>query len=297
LAKIAAKLRQALAERAARGAPGATAAHVLAEGAGWRVSDVVCTSGPRDRPFEERHADVGIAIVAAGTFEYRSGAGRDLMTPGSLLLGNAQQGFECAHDHGAGDRCLSFQFDPEYFARVSADAGGPSRFSANRLPPLPPLSGVIARALAGLAAGTAVAWEEIGVELVAQIADVVGTRPAADGGAPTPSAVARVARVVRGIERHPDDENTLGSLAREAGLSPYHFLRTFESVTGVTPHQYVLRTRLREAAVRLALEPARVLHVALDSGFGDVSNFNRAFRAEFGLSPRAFRATIPTHVR
>jgi AraC family transcriptional regulator len=72
-------------------------------------------------------------------------------------------------------------------------------------------------------------------------------------------------------------------------LSPYHFLRTFESLTGVTPHQYVLRTRLREAASRLAAETGRVLDVALDCGFGDVSNFNRAFRAEFGASPRQYR--------
>jgi AraC family transcriptional regulator len=66
-------------------------------------------------------------------------------------------------------------------------------------------------------------------------------------------------------------------------------LRTFEYVVGVTPHQYVLRARLREAAMRLADERGRVLDVAFDCGFGDVSNFNRAFRAEFGANPRAFR--------
>jgi len=57
----------------------------------------------------------------------------------------------------------------------------------------------------------------------------------------------------------------------------------------VTPHQYVLRARLREAAMRLAVEHARVIDIALDCGFGDVSNFNRAFRAEFGVSPRVYR--------
>ena len=81
----------------------------------------------------------------------------------------------------------------------------------------------------------------------------------------------------------------MGDLAREAGLSPYHFLRTFERITGVTPHQYVLRARLREAAIRLVAEPGNVLDIALDCGFGDVSNFNRAFRTEFGVSPRAYR--------
>ena len=41
--------------------------------------------------------------------------------------------------------------------------------------------------------------------------------------------------------------------------------------------------------MRLAEEPARILDIALDCGFGDVSNFNRAFRAEFGVTPRAYR--------
>ncbi len=58
---------------------------------------------------------------------------------------------------------------------------------------------------------------------------------------------------------------------------------------GITPHQYVLRARLRDAANRLVGESDKVLDVAFDSGFGDVSNFNRAFRTEFGVSPRGFR--------
>jgi AraC family transcriptional regulator len=78
-------------------------------------------------------------------------------------------------------------------------------------------------------------------------------------------------------------------MAEEARLSPYHFLRTFEVVAGLTPHQYVMRMRLRRAAVRLVQAQASVLDIAFDCGFGDVSNFNRSFRAEFGMSPRAFR--------
>jgi AraC-like DNA-binding protein len=46
---------------------------------------------------------------------------------------------------------------------------------------------------------------------------------------------------------------------------------------------------LREAAKRLVEEEGTVLDIALDCGFGDVSNFNRAFRTEFGRSPLSFR--------
>ena len=280
-----------MARHAVNDVPGHTTARILAQGNGWTVSDVVCTSGPQDRPFEERHAGFSIAIVAAGSFQYRSWAGCELMTPGSLLLGSARQCFECEHKHGAGDRCLSFGYTPEYFESFAADAGicdAKSHFRTLRLPPLRALSPLIARACAGLVGSVHVPWEEISVKLAAQTVQLVGGPLSTPGDAP-PSAVARVTRTVRMIERRPDLGLTLGSLAREAGLSPYHFLRTFERLTGVTPHQYVLRARLREAAMRLAVEPARVLDIALDSGFGDVSNFNHAFRAEFGVSPRVYR--------
>jgi AraC family transcriptional regulator len=293
LAKIAAAVDRALAERARRGTPGHAVARVVARGEGWRVEDVLCTSGPRDRPFEERHLRVGIAIVAAGSFVYRSAAGAQLMTPGSLLLGNAGQHFECAHDHAAGDRCLAFQLEPDYFERLAADAGVAPRFPVNRLPPLRALSPFVARALAGLEAGAAMPWEELGIQLATQAARLLADLPS-DRRAPAPAALARVTPIVREIDRGPDGVLPLRGLAREAGLSPYHFLRTFESVTGVTPHQYVLRARLRQAALQLAQEPARIVDVALDCGFGDVSNFNRTFRAEFGVTPRAYRTSRTT---
>ena len=290
LAKIAVDLQQALARRAVSGARGTTTARVLAEGEGWSVSDVVCTCGPDDRPFEEQHSRVSIAVVAAGSFQYRCGAGRELMTPGALMLGSAGQSFECGHEHGAGDRCVSFWYAPEYFERIAADAGARGRpsFPTARLPPLRALSPLIARACAGLAGSGEGAWEELAVHLAGRTAQMAGGF-SADSSDPPPSAVARVTRAVRLIEARPDEPLTLGALARAARLSPYHFLRTFERLTGVTPHQFVLRARLREAATRLVTGPAKVLDVALDCGFGDVSNFNRAFRAEFGMSPRAYR--------
>jgi AraC-like DNA-binding protein len=294
LAKIAVELEKALARRALDGAAGRTTTRWLARGEGWSVGDVICTSGPGDRPFEERHANVAIAIVAAGTFEYRSAAGRELMTPGSLMLGNAGQSFECGHDHGAGDRCLSFHYEPDYFENLAADAAGrprarPARggrpdFRPLRLPPLRALSALVARACAGLTGSVNVSWEELSVLVAARAVRLAGGfTPGAD--AVTPSATARVTRAVRRIERDLGDGLSLSELAREARLSPFHFLRTFQRLTGVTPHQYVLRTRLREAALRLAAGPPRILDVAFDSGFGDVSNFNHAFRAEFGISP------------
>lgn len=291
MAKIAAELDRALARRALHGIAGRTTGRLLARGDAWTVEDVICTSGPENRPFEEQHSRVSIAIVVAGTFQYRSATGRALMTPGSLLLGNTGHYFECGHEHGTGDRCIAFRYAPEYFERIAIDVGASGAtldFPSPRVPPVRESAPVVAQACAGLVGSADVSWEEIGVRLAARVARLVGRPSRVPASAPA-SAVARVTRTVRAIERRASARVTLRDLAAEAGLSSYHFLRTFERVTGLTPHQYVRRARLRDAAMRLAVEPAKVIDIAYESGFGDVSNFNRAFRTEFGVSPRAYR--------
>jgi len=82
--------------------------HLLASGPGWRVEDVTCFAGPHDRPFEEQHDLVCVAAVTRGTFQYRTPNGRATLVPGALMLGNPGACFECCHEHGVGDRCLSF---------------------------------------------------------------------------------------------------------------------------------------------------------------------------------------------
>lgn len=285
MAKIAVELERALKDRRNAGGEGRATSRLLASGQGWSVSDVICTSGPDDRPFEERHAGVSIAIVAAGTFQYRASAHPVLMAPGSFLLGNPGQGYECGHEHGAGDRCLSFKYAPEAFENA---IGSTPSFGAVRLPPLRAAAPLVARAFAALSGATDVSWEELSVEVAARAAQLANGIECGAGSTP-PHAVSRVTRAIRAMERHPDAALPLHGLAHDAGLSPYHFLRMFRRIAGVTPHQFALRSRLREAALRLVQDNARVIDVALDSGFGDLSNFNRSFRAEFGIAPRAYR--------
>ena len=298
LGKIAVAVDQALARRAATGAPGRTAGRLVARGDGWSVEDMMCTLGPADRPFEERHAEVSIGVVVAGSFQYRSPLGRELMTPGSFLLGNPGQCFECGHQHGAGDRCVAFRYAPDYFGRLTADTGAPRgqrSFRVPRLPPLRELSRLVVRASAGVVASIDVAWEELAIQVAAAAIQLAGALPDDRSNAPA-GAVTRVTRSVRTIERDPGVRWTLQQLATDAGLSPFHYLRTFRQLTGVTPHQFILRARLREAATRLVREKAKVIDIALDSGFADISNFNRAFRAEFGVAPEGYRRPVGTLV-
>src|SRR3546814_20599586 len=81
----------------------------------------------------------------------------------------------------------------------------------------------------------------------------------------------------------------LEAMAREADLSAFHFLRMFVRVPGVTPHQSLLRARLRRDA-RLLLEATRpIIDVAYAACFKDVSNFVRSFPRPAGTPPSRFR--------
>jgi len=280
-------LAAALRRKAATGAPGTLDETRLAAGDGWRVADILCTSGPRDHPFEERAGAVSVSLVLAGTFVFRSARGSSLLSAGSLLLMNAGQTFECSHHHGEGDRCLSFQLDPELFEQVAGETGVLSvRFDHDRLPPLRTFAGLAARARAAMTGHGS--FEELVLGLAG-----AAVRVACGGGdqAPAPSALdhARIAHVLRQLESDTAAPASLAELARRAGLSRYHFLRTFKRVTGVTPHQWLLRARLADAANRLATSREPVTGIALDAGFEDLSNFIHSFRAEFGVSPRQYR--------
>jgi len=262
---------------------GKIAANILASGDGWSVADLVCTYGPRDRTFAEQHSSTSIGVVVEGCFQYRSIQGSQLMSPGSLVLGNPGQYFECGHEHRAGDRCLAFYYEPEFFERAKLAA----TFLTQFVPAIADLAPWIVKARRAIDCPDQVALEEFSYELPAAVLELGLTRQSR----PSPSAAdeRRISEALRFIEANLSEPLPLERLAANAKLSEFHFLRTFKQVTKVTPHQYILRARLRAAALRLQTGSARVLDVALDAGFGDLSNFNHAFRAEFGVSPKQFK--------
>lgn len=263
-------------------------AHPLASGAGWRVREIVCTAGPDDPAFEEQHEDCCIALVTAGSFRYRAPQGTALLAPGAILLGNQGSCFECGHEHAAGDRCIAFHFEPKHLEDIAAGVPGATRLGFQRahLPPSLALEGLFAEAQMPIA--DAAAYEEIAVRLAGAVyAALAGSAPRAVQ--PSAHDAKRITRALRRIEAEFDRPLSLELLAREAAMSRYHFLRVFRALVGMTPHQFLLRTRLQHAALMLRLSGRPITSIALDVGFGDLSTFNRRFRRVMGLAPGAWR--------
>ncbi len=272
--------------------PGAApAVRSLCQGREWSVSEFVCTAGPGDRPFEERHGNVAISAVIEGTFIYRGDTGTAMLHPGAFLFGNAAACYECGHDHSTGDRCISFQAAPEYFAEIAASAAGSShfRFPTPMLPATPRLLPWLARIEARTAFADALDVDEMAAHLMEAVIGAIS------GAAPLPVRVSprdgrRIGEALRHIETNAADALDLDTLAGVAIMSKYHFLRTFRHTVGMTPYQFLIGVRMRRAAVRLATSSAPVSAIAFDTGFGDLSTFNARFRETFGMSPTAFRS-------
>jgi AraC family transcriptional regulator len=270
----------------------ALATRTLAAGDGWSMHEVVCRAGPSDRPFEERHDGFSVSAVIEGSFTYRSDAGHGLLYPGALLLGNNGSCFECGHAHGIGDRCISLNVHEEQFGEIAAAAASTSRFrfSTPSLPPSPKALPVVAHMEALSCAPSSLRSEELALRLIERvIALITGDRQTP--AAPTGRETRRVVEAIRLVESDAARPLELKEMAAVAGMSKYHFLRVFRRLTGVTPHQYVISARLRRAALALASSRRPIIAVALDSGFADLSTFNKTFRVAFGLTPTQYRAS------
>ena len=277
-------LAAALARKSQAGAAGRIRGRAIAAGAGWCANDFICTCGPGDHDTEERSSMSGVALLLSGSFVAHDRHGSSLLSEGSLFLVEAGQCFVCSHRHGEGDRCLSFQFEPEVFERIARDVGATPGLARNSLPPLRELAQLAARARLALAQPDAM--EEVAFALAGAAMRLAG-RPHRSR-APLHHH-GRMTEVVRYMAEHPAAPHKLTGLARMARMSPYHFLRSFKATTGVTPHQWLLRARLHQAANLLAATRAPVTEIALEVGFEDLSNFSRTFHAEFGASPRQYR--------
>ncbi len=84
---------------------------------------------------------------------------------------------------------------------------------------------------------------------------------------------------------------SIAFVAKEIGMSPYHFSRLFKAVFGVSPNQYQLKARLERAKILLLSTEFSVTQICMEVGFSSLGSFSTTFTKVMGLSPSAFRHT------
>ena len=87
---------------------------------------------------------------------------------------------------------------------------------------------------------------------------------------------------------------TIEQLAREVRISPFHFIRQFEAVFGVTPHQFRIASRIEHAKTLLADGEYSVTEVCMEVGFSSLGSFSTLFAQRVGETPSAYRRRIKT---
>lgn len=89
-----------------------------------------------------------------------------------------------------------------------------------------------------------------------------------------------------------EEDLRLDELAREAGMSTSHFIRSFRESTGRTPYQFLLERRVQRALTLMRDSRASLTDIAISSGFADQHHLARVFRRITGITPRAYRGSL-----
>jgi AraC family transcriptional regulator len=249
------------------------------------VVDYRCTAGPGDQPFTELHEGFSISYVRKGSFGYHARGRSFELVAGAILVGHPGDEYRCSHDHGCGDECLSFGLAPRLVETIGSDT---EIWRIGCLSPLPELM-VFGELAQTAAEGTSdIGLDEAGILLASRFAGIVSARKR-DVPAVSARDRRRAVEAALWIDEHSVEPVDLDTAARVVGLTSFHFLRLFSRVLGVTPHQYLVRCRLRHAARLLAESAISITDIGFAVGFGDLSNFVRTFHRAADASPREFR--------
>ena len=260
---------------------------LLESASGLRVLNYRCDAGPADTPFTEVFEGFSLSYLARGSFGCTTRGRHFELVAGSFLVGRAGDEYRCTHEHhDGGDKCLSFHWSGLALDAIEVDS---RLWRSGALPALAPLALLGELGCIRTSAEADCGLEEIALRLANRFSRLVSGE-----AAPRPGRLAlrdrrRAVEAALFIDAHASEPLRLEQIAALTSVSPFHFLRLFARVTGLTPHQYLVRARLRRAAELLADPDRRIGDIAFEVGFGDLSNFVRTFHRAAGMSPGRFR--------
>jgi AraC-like DNA-binding protein len=99
------------------------------------------------------------------------------------------------------------------------------------------------------------------------------------------------------LQQIPEQPLSIRHIAQEAGISPFHFIRRFEALFGLTPHQFRIQSRLDRARLLLAKGEHSVTEVCMEVGFSSLSSFSDLFTRRIGVTPSAYQRSARVMVQ
>jgi AraC family transcriptional regulator len=102
----------------------------------------------------------------------------------------------------------------------------------------------------------------------------------------------KLKQVLDYINTYLEQNLSLIELAALVHISPYHFARLFKQSTGMAPHQYVNKCRIKKAQQLLTRQDLSILEITHQVGFQSQSHFTTLFRRYLGVTPTAYRNSL-----
>lgn len=106
------------------------------------------------------------------------------------------------------------------------------------------------------------------------------------------SAFRRLCRARDLLGDVPEASLSIQAIAGEVEISPFHFIRQFHALFGVTPHQFRIRARLDKAKMLLASGHLSVTDVCMEIGFSSLGSFSDLFTRRLGMPPSAYQQRV-----
>lgn len=220
------------------------------------------------------HDQFGIGLVLKGAQSSASGRGQVWGQAGDIITVNPGEVHDGIPVDERGRHWQMLYLDPDVMARLT-DHPGEFSHPVLRNPAL-------GRALHRLFTALTTTGLSLGAE-----GDLVTLRAALEDRRTAPARFGPVARTVEALRDDPARTVTLADLAARAGLSRFHFLRSFAKATGLTPHAFQMQARLHLAR-RLIAEGTALAEAAQAAGFADQAHLTRIFQRSYGLTPGAY---------
>jgi transcriptional regulator GlxA family with amidase domain len=99
----------------------------------------------------------------------------------------------------------------------------------------------------------------------------------------------QLGRVIEAIQKRIGEPISVSTLSSIAGLSRWHFARSFRMTVGRTPREQIVRMRIEHAMKLMAGTDLPLSGIALAAGFSDQAHFSNNFRRTIGMTPRQWR--------
>lgn len=104
----------------------------------------------------------------------------------------------------------------------------------------------------------------------------------------------RLDEVIEAVRREPGGRHSIAAMAHAAGMSERQLGRRFRELLGMSPREFILRTRMKLACERLSRTQMQIAEIAAECGFYDQSAFSAQFRRTLGTSPLEYRRRYQT---